>query len=218
VEPGSGKDHLLRTKHEDCDMRNALRIVLSGAAVLVALVLAVAPVAADTELGHSGQVGQHSLRDADVDHPGASCRYKTLESGPRGYENLLKRIDVRPPRMRSVGPSQRVGWRFIVQRSPAFEEEVWTTTYKSPIQKATAYAGVNASFDPMSVPVAVPADSYNDPLYRVHVTMFWYASDGTVLGRARHGVDYLSIIVDGHARYGESDYCVGHPAVHGDGP
>ena len=48
-------------------MRNALRIVLSGAAVLVALVLAVAPVAADTELGHSGEVGQHSLRDTDVD-------------------------------------------------------------------------------------------------------------------------------------------------------
>ena len=120
--------------------------------------------------------------------------------------------------MRSVGSSQRVGWRFIVQRSPAFDDELWTTTYRSPIQKATAYLGVNASFTAMSVPVAVPVGSYNDPLYRVQVTMFWYTSDGTVQGKAMHAVDYLSIIVDGHAWYGEWGSCVGHPAVHGDGP
>lgn len=196
-------------------MRKVVPVLMAS---LMALAIGIGPVAAGTELGHNGQVGQHSLRDADIDHPGANCRYKTLNSGPRGYENLLKRIDVRPPRLRSVGSRQRVGWRFIVQRSPAFDEQVWTTTYKSPIQKATAYSGVNASFTAMSVPVSVPADSWNDPLYRVRVTMFWYASDGTVQGKARHGVDYYAQTVDGHAWHAEWDYCVGHPAVHGDGP
>src|SRR5688572_18608774 len=118
-----------------------------AAALMLGVVLATAapaPALAGTELGHTGQVGQHSLRDADIYHPGANCRYKNLAYGPRGYENLLKRIDVRPPRMRSVGAQQRVGWRFIVQRSPVFGEPLWTTTYKSPIQKATAYPRVNA--------------------------------------------------------------------------
>ena len=199
-------------------MRNALKIILTGAAVLLALIVAVAPVAADTEFGHSGIVGKHSLRDADLDHPGAACRYKNVAFGPRGWENLLKRIDVRPPRMRSVGPSQRVGWRFIVQRSPVFDAQVWTTTYKSPIQKAMAYSGVNASFSAMGVKVSVPAGSYNEPEYRVLVRMFWYASDGTVQGTARHRVDYYAIIVDGDRESWYGYPCIGLSAEHGDGP
>ncbi|HUR16435.1 MAG TPA: hypothetical protein VMZ33_04075, partial [Candidatus Limnocylindrales bacterium] len=169
-------------------MRNALKSVLSGSMVLMAFLLAAAPVAADTELGHNDPVGQHSLRDFDFDHTGATCTYKSLANGPRGYENLLKRIDVRPPRMRSIGARQRVGWRFMVQRS--LDQEIWKTTYKSPTQKATAQAGVNAAFGPMGVQVAVPANSYNSHIYRVRVTMFWYAADGSVQGKARHEVDY----------------------------
>ena len=68
---------------------------------------------------------------------------------------------------------------------------MWTTTYRSPIQKATAYSDVKASFDSMSVPVRVPADSWDDPyIYRVRVKMFWYRSDGSVQGTAKHGVHY----------------------------
>jgi hypothetical protein len=198
-------------------MRKALTKVLSGASVAgMALVLAVAPVAADTDLGHSGQVGQHSLRDGDYQHPGATCRYVVLESGSRGSEWLLKRIDVRPPRMRSVGSRQRVGWRFSVQRSS--DEQVWKTTYKSPVQKATAYSGADASFTAMGVPVSVPAGSYNEPAYRVRVTMFWYGSDGNVLGTARHGVDYYRFVDDGEASHTEWDWCLGDVAIHGDGP
>ncbi|MDQ3937865.1 MAG: hypothetical protein M3253_04195 [Chloroflexota bacterium] len=131
----------------------------------------------------------------------------------------MKRIDVRPPKMRSVGSRQRVGWRFFVQRSLLYEEPVWTTTYKSPIQKATAYSGVNASFDSMSVSVRVPADSWDDPyIYRVRVKMFWYRSDGRVQGTARHGVDFYAQTVDGDTGGGDWNYCVGHPRYHGDGP
>ena len=211
------------TVHRDAERKalemtiRTLSVVLAG---LVAMLIAASPVAADTELGHSGQVGQHSLRDTDVEHPGVACRSKTVASGPRGYERLLKRIEVRPPRMRSVGSHQRVGWRFIVQRSP--DQQVWKTTYRSPVQRATAYSGVNASFASMDVAVAVPEDSYNDPFYRVRVTMFWYGADGTVTGSAKHAVDFYGTTVDGDPSWVQSwadgEYCTGYEAVHADGP
>jgi hypothetical protein len=188
----------------------------------MALAIGVGPVAADTELGHSGQVGRHSLRDTDIEHSGVICQAETVVSGPSGYERILKRIEVRPPRMRSTGSPQRVGWRFIVQRSPEFDEPVWTTTYKSPIQKAIAYSDVNASFTAMGVPVAVPADSYNNPFYRVRVRMFWYRADDSVSGSARHGVNFYGTIVDGDPSWidwgwADGHYCTGYEAVHGDG-
>ena len=197
-------------------------MIMSAVVAVLALVVTATPVAADTELGQSGQVGQHSLRDNDVDHPGVICRSKTVASGPGGYERLLKRSEVRPPRMRSVGSYQRVGWRFIVQRLRKWsDEQVWKTTYRSPVQKATAYSGVNASFDPMDVAVDVPADSYNDPFYRVRVTMLWYRADGSVSGSARHSVDYYGTTIDGDPSFVQSwadgDYCTGYEAVHADG-
>ncbi len=197
-------------------MRKSLRTFAAGAAVLMPLVLAAGPVAADTEIGHRGQVARHSLRDGDHLHPGATCRYVLVASGERGSEWLLKRIEVLPPRMRSAGSQQRVGWRFIVQRSA--DQELWTTTYRSPVQKATAHSGTNAAFRPMGVSVGVPAGSYNGPSYRVHVKMFWYGSHGSVLGTARHGVDYYKFVDDRDASRTEWDWCLGYVAIHGDGP
>jgi hypothetical protein len=194
-------------------------IIASLALAGIIGVMAVGPVAADTELGHTGQVGQHSLRDADIYHPGATCRYKTVSESSRHWEGLLKRIDVRPPRVRSVGSHQRVGWRFVVQRSYLYGEPVWRTTYRSSVQTATAYSGANASFVVMSVPVSVPADSWDDPyIYRVRVKTIWYRSGGSVQGRASHGVDYYAQTVDGEPGGAEWDNCVGHPNWHGDGP
>jgi len=51
------------------------------------------------------------------------------------------------------------------------------------------------------------------PRYDVLVRVRWHRP-----GKARHGVDYYAQTVDGHSWGSEWDYCVGHPAVHGDGP
>jgi hypothetical protein len=104
----------------------------------------------------------------------------------------LRRLEVRPPKVRSSGGSQRVGWRSIVQRTHQVSPE-WIVTYKSPIQKATASATTNAPFSAMKVKVNVP----DFPVYyRVDVVMFWYAADGSKAGKARHRVDYYNRLVD----------------------
>jgi hypothetical protein len=213
-------EQILATGRGACEMRKVVPVLIAS---LAALVIGVGPVAADTEIGHEGLVGLHSLRDTDLEHSGVICQTETVLSGPRGYERILKRIKVRPPRMRSVGSQQRVGWRFTVQRLREWSDEGWKTTYRSPVQKATAYSTVKASFDPMDVAVAVPADAYNDTFYRVRVTMFWYGADGSVSGSAKHWVDFYGTIVDGDRSsvdggWADGDYCTGYEAVHGDGP
>lgn len=165
-------------------------------------------VSADTELGHTGQVGAHSLRDGDIYHPGATCRYKTLAGGRYAWQGKLTRLDVRPPRMRSIGSSQRVGWRFIVQRAKG--DGPWAVTYRSPVQKSRAYSTTNASFDPMTTAVAVPSDYADETyVYRVLVRMLWYRADGSVQGTARHAVNHYATLTDGQSDGGERDICYG---------
>lgn len=155
---------------------------------LAAMILAVAPVTADTERGHTGTVGKHSLRDSSS-NGGVSCVYaEPHQASPDTWLAGLKRLEVRPPRVRSSSGSQRVGWRFIVQRTHQVSPE-WLVTYKSPVQKATATLTGNAPFSLMKIKVNVP--SY-PVYYRVDVVMFWYNSAGVVVGKARHRVDYYN--------------------------
>src|SRR5688572_15756315 len=118
----------------------------SAAFGIVALMLAVAPVAADTELGHTGKVGAHSLQDTYT-NGAAKCTYRTTFEGGSSHWWRLRRIDVRPPRMFAISGSQRVGWRFVVQRSQ--DQGPWQVVYRSPVQKATASVKSRAAFESM---------------------------------------------------------------------
>jgi hypothetical protein len=191
-------------------MRDATRVsrrpVLPSILVaLAALGVGVAPAAADTELGHTGQVGAHSLRESYSDG-GAKCTYRTTFEGQSSHWWRLRRIDVRPPRVRAISGQQVVGWRFIVQRSE--DGGRWERTYRSPIQKATASTSANAAFSSMGIKIIVPAPSSqfsNHYQYRVVVKMFWYRANGTQRGTARHLVDFYREQFDGEVSAGDGD-------------
>jgi hypothetical protein len=192
------------TSRSSRSRRVAWSIVLAS----IVAVMAVGPVAADTELGHKGTVGKHSLRDS-ARQGGIFCRYKTLSESKNHYEGKLNRLVVRPPKMRAISGVQKVGWRFIVQRSNY--DGPWKRTYRSPIQTAKAYSHTNASFTRMSVKVNVPRDGVDGEFdasysYRVIVKMFWYRPNGTIRGSARHLVDYAHYV-----NYGGGDGIGGTP-------
>jgi hypothetical protein len=164
-------------------------VLASMSAVLFALVAA-GPVLADLEQGHTGTVGFHELRDGS--NGGAVCRYKQIVPSPSGYnyEAKLKRIDVRPPRVRASSGSQEVGWRFIVERRGySGTWSPWVVTYRSPVQRDVTNTTTDASLTSMGVGVAVPTTSADDSpgyVYRVLVKMFWYGADGSTRGTALH--------------------------------
>lgn len=165
------------------------------------LLLAVSgSVMADTELGHTGMVGAHGLRDAS-DNPGVTCNYSF-----NGVRFKLASIKVRAPRVLAADRDsnkidhRRVGWRFIVQKMPTGPGAVvadavlpggvppsWTNYYKSPVQKATAYENAFAPFSPMTRSISTANDGAR---YRVLIKMFWYRRDGSKEGTAIHLVDY----------------------------
>jgi hypothetical protein len=157
-----------------------------GLALLLALLaglLAAGPAPADTALAHQGTVGKHSLRDSSS-NGGVSCFYsEPQEMSPGEWLAGLRRLEVRPPKVKSSAGSQRVGWRFIVQRTHQVSPE-WVVTYKSPVQKAMATLTGNAAFSAVTIKVSVP----DYPVYyRVDVVMFWYDAAGR--RKARHRVD-----------------------------
>jgi len=141
---------------------------------------------ADTELGHQGDFGRHRLEDSGT-RPGARCHYRTLSVDEHGYRLLLDRISVRPPRMRSIGETGRVGWRAVVQRGTG-TPGTWATVARTRVQTARATAARPAEFERMAL--AIEARERTDELYRVLVRMRWYGSGGAVRGSARHRVDH----------------------------
>jgi hypothetical protein len=183
--------------------------VLAVAVAVLAVLLAAGPVFADIELGHRGHVGWHKLIDTE-ERAGASCIYKTLIEEPSGdselttyWEGRLKWVAVRPPKVRAILGRQTVGWRFIVQRArpgtPTVDSAAWKTTYRSPIQKARATDEQPAAFTSMGVAIRVPESSRteNNHIYRVIVKMFWFRSDGSVQGSARHLVSWYGLVIRG---------------------
>jgi hypothetical protein len=176
-------------------MRKSLFVALTS---VVAFSVAAGPVAADFELGHKGKVGPHSTVDS-IEAASVRCNYKTVaeKDYPDEYylwRGKLTRLEVIPPKVRSVIGTQRVGWRFIVQRALNPEltfSDSWKTTYRSAVQTATATETKRARFTPMYVPVDVPRASADRSYgYRIVVKMFWYRADGSVQGTARHLLSY----------------------------
>jgi len=182
----------------------ALPVALVGALLLIG------PVAADTELGTTGQVGAHSLSDTDA-NGGAKCSYVTTSQGETFHNWQLRRLDVRPPRMRAISGQQTVGWRFIVDRSTD-DEGPWTTTFRSRIQKRTTSTSSNAAFSTMGVKVNVP--STDDFYYRIRVKMFWFTPKGGHQGTSTHSIDFYRVQNDaGPVRPGDHrGVCYGNEA------
>jgi hypothetical protein len=146
----------------------------------VCAALAVSPAAATSPGEVTGTVGEYQVVDTS-DTPGAVCRYQTISQSDQGYQIKLQRIGVRPPRMRAVEGSQRVGWRVVVWRMRRGHDAV--VVARSPIQKATATKTRDAAFE--RIRVAIDAPERSDVEYRAVVRMFWYHSDGTKQGTAR---------------------------------
>ena len=173
--------------------------VLAFVSATLFAVLGAGPVLADTELGHTGTVGFHELRDGR--NGGAICRYDELFPSPSNfqYEAELDWIDVRPPKMKAAAGSQRVGWRFIVERRDYLRPELtdWFVVYRSSVQQAVTNTTTNAAFTTMGVRPNVPADRFEElPIasFRVQVKMFWYGDGQIIEGTATHLVDRYKAI------------------------
>lgn len=172
----------------------AIRTAVFTAAIAILAAGVGQPVLADTELGHTGIVGVHSLRDSSLEY-GAGCKYKYLA----GYDfGKLKHIEVWAPRVRAVAgkTAQLVGWRFTVQRqtSGLMGSGPWHDRYTSPEMTATTSDAAYASFSgSMSVRVSVPYGPDAEDVgvvYRVYVTMLWHRPNGSIQGTARHRVNF----------------------------
>lgn len=142
------------------------------------LVLAFLPVALLLTLG--GQASAASLPDHGST---VRCRYHTDSDTNWSFTAQFRRIVVTPPQMFALSGRQRVGWSFSVNRLiDVGGNQSWTTTYTSPIQRATATTSRAASFDNMRVGVTVPRGDWSRSSveYTVTVHRFWYRANGTV--------------------------------------
>src|SRR4051812_30004143 len=75
-----------------------------------------------------------------IDHGAVvRCRYDVTVPGTYGWtEALLKKIVVHPPTVPKTSSDQRVGWRFIVERTLDREFTPWLVVYRSPRQRASS--------------------------------------------------------------------------------
>jgi hypothetical protein len=159
--------------------RGIARLAIGIASGFVALALAAGPVLADTELGHHGKVGAHSLNEAQDQ---VTCDY---DSSTANLESIKVAAPTIYARNRTAGEDlQMVGWRILVRRKvePATS---YTTVLKSAIFKTEASDITPAAFKEQTVSMAVPDNSS----FRIFVKMFWYRPDNSIAGTARHRVD-----------------------------
>lgn len=174
-----------------------------GLAIGAALVLSASTVAvADTELGHTGLVGRHKLKDS-ADKAGVKCYYQTFDGqdGPASIHVRIPRVFARD---RTIGlDSQKVGWRVIVQQSSDFVN--WTLLFHSSVQKRLATDQSVAPFHNRD---------FNLPdrhFIRVRIKMYWYrpGSSTVVQGTARHAVDFYDRYLDStfEDQIGPNGYC-----------
>lgn len=195
-------------------MRRSVLVALTS---VLALALGAGPVAADFEWGHSGNVGRHTLVDS-METASVRCNYKTVSETDEPddwyvWRGKLTRLEVRPPKVRSILGKQLVGWRFIVQRAlnpTSTFNDPWQTTYRSAIQVATATDTRNARFTPMYVRLSVPpASEERIHAYRVLIKMFWYRADGTTQGTAKHLLSYYETFFKEHVERIGPPWCDG---------
>jgi hypothetical protein len=168
--------------------------VAAPVTLILGLLLGAQPAFADTELGHTGTVGVHSLVDT-TNNGGAFCFY----NHPYGTSQL-KSIEVTPPRMKALNgqSAQKVGWRAIVQRKfgSIYTNNAWIDKFTS--AEFTAIAN-DASYVSVWYPAAISVTVPYGPnaqgqlaQYRVFVKMIWHTPNGQVQGTALHRVDHYN--------------------------
>jgi hypothetical protein len=160
----------------------------------MATMLAMPPAApADTELGHTGDVGRHRLVDI-YDSPGAVCDIVLPGNDSLGETWLRINPPVMFARDRTAGiDRQGVGWRAIVsardERSGA-----WRVVRRSAIARDQASESLASYFNGEGWLAGFPV---SHATYHVTVEMLWYAPDDpdVIDGRAIHGIEYFTIFL-----------------------
>ena len=178
-------------------MTRSTRLATMAIGLVAALLLAAAPVAADTELGHGGQVGRHRLRDI-FGYPGARCIYPSETA--QNETAIRVRSPIAYARNVFEGPDyQIVGWRARLQER---QSGVWVSITSSRLEKDYATDLFPAEFTPQTLAVTSAG------AHRIRVDMYWFSPDGTtIVGRARHLVDFYAIVVNGDQVFQAEDAC-----------
>jgi hypothetical protein len=178
-------------------MTRTTRLATIAIGLVAALLMAAAPVAADTELGHSGQVGRHRLRDI-FGYPGARCIYPS-ETAQNETAIRVRSPIVYARNVFSGTDYQLVSWQARLQER---QSGVWRTISSSRREKEYATDLFPAEFSPRTLAVTTAG------AHRIRVDMYWYSPDGsTIVGRARHLVDFYAIVVNGEQVFQADDAC-----------
>lgn len=179
----------------------ARQVLLVATASVLALALSSGPVLAETDLGHTGRVGSHSINDI-VSNP-VICHHQA-DYGRLAY------IEVHTPTLyaRDTGAGrqkQKVGWQMILlRRRPS--HTAWKTFYKSEIVKARAWDDQSAFFPTRFISgLMFPDDSSQ---YALRAKMYWY-KNGAVAGTALSQYDYYHEQDDVNTGEADTNYCYG---------
>ena len=141
--------------------------------------------------GDTGIRGDFSLADTQAS-PAGVCGYAFDHSDGAQDFYSFSSMKVRAPSVYAADrnadrrDSRMVSWRFHLYQMPAAGAPGWTTVAGSPVQKARAYEDAPAAFAPLSVNF----NGSNDYLYRAHVVIKWFKSNGTVEGKVRLFLDW----------------------------
>lgn len=173
-------------------IKERIRTSIVVSATLLALVLAVQPVAASTPVSQTGKVGPYQIDDFQDTTRGANCVYKKTKTNGK---NRLGEINVRPPKVhaRDTGAgnqSQWVGWRFIIQQDKEFDG-TYKSIFKSTFVKKKATETSIAAFTRR----AWTAHSNPKGNYRVRVVLVWYkpGTSTTVQGKVVEQIDWYNV-------------------------
>jgi hypothetical protein len=174
----------------------ARRLLVAPVLLLSLMVVGTAPTAAYTP-PFDNETGQHGHYDF-VDYQAGShdgrvdCAYRKLSNGNR----RLKSLTIRPPRAWWPDTSSNsnkqhgtIGWRFRLQQTTDPDDDPWTTVYSSTVQKRTGYEDHPGYDNADKAPFATRSKSWSSSktvYVRVKVTLYWYRSNGTVLGQVDH--------------------------------
>lgn len=163
--------------------RSALTTLALGAALILG---AAGPASADTELGDSGEVGPHHLRDT-LAHEGVTCLYHF-----DGTRYVITGMVVRPPFAKSpdVKPSRdprNIDWRIRVRARDLPASGPWKTIKSPKSIQAKAYDDTPAPFVKRALTFSVDHKAE----LRVIIDLYWSNVGGNgILGELHHRVDH----------------------------
>jgi hypothetical protein len=168
-------------------MSRRLTLSLALASLLLAIGVPVEGSAASTSVTVRGVVGRYVMPDSRSS-PGAYCTY----DGGRPRRRVF--VPVRMPRiywpdLRSgVTDSGRVGWQIRLQMS-SDRNGPWRTNYRSSITIDRATENRAADVFKLGINWRIGGRVY----WRVRVRMFWFRSNGSVMGSVTRTVHWYQL-------------------------